>query len=92
MRKILFIPLFALLTACNSLPVNECAFDQETFCLGQVALENRLNGLLDSAGSRSCVDVVHTCPNKAQCAFSGCGVSGSEAGDWVVEQVVDPRR
>lgn len=87
----ILFPLFLFFGGCSMLPVNECAFEQATFCAGQAAVESQINGLLDNAGSQSCVDVVHTCPNKAQCVFSGCGVN-PEKGDWRRVEVVDPRK
>ncbi|MEO1576749.1 MAG: hypothetical protein AAFU65_17510 [Pseudomonadota bacterium] len=82
---------FGLLTGCAGVAVNECAFEQVTFCAGQAVLEGQINGLLDRTGAASCVDVVHTCPEKAQCPFAGCGTE-AERGDWERVVVTDPRK
>ncbi|MEM6936943.1 MAG: hypothetical protein AAF552_10845 [Pseudomonadota bacterium] len=94
--RALFLGLLTLavgaLTGCGSLGVvNECAFEQATFCAGQLTLENQINTLLDGAGAASCVDVVHTCPNKAQCEFAGCG-TGAEQGDSKRRVITYPRQ
>ena len=90
--RIVLLCTALLIAGCPSIPLNECVFDDVTFCAGQTLVEQRFNALLDRAGSKSCVDIQHVCPAKPQCAFAGCGVTGSESGDWETVVITDPRK
>lgn len=90
--RILILVLAALgLTGCgifSSVGAVECGSGQLNYCAAQVAAESKLNSQLDGLGSRTCVDLVHSCPF-AQCQFLGCGMGDPEAGDWILVRLPD---
>ena len=92
MKKMALLIAPLLLTGCslfNTVGDLECAVGVETYCAGQWEAEAWLqDNVIDPIGTATCIDLVHSCPF-SQCNFTGCGLGGSEAGDWEIKKVPD---